>query len=83
MTKQLGINRTLRNRSTVHRNTRPKLPPAKLMDYLRKAFLTDSTFSRHQHGQVCRSHLNSHINGTVQSFTIANDAKTKFYILYL
>ena len=83
MTKQFGINRTFRNSATVDSNIRSVLPPAKLMDYLRKAFLTDSTFSRHQHGQVCRSHLNSHINGTVQSFTIAYDAKTKFYILYL
>ena len=83
MTKQFGIDRTLWNRSTVYRNIRSVFSPAKLMDYLRKAFLTDSTFSRHQHGQVCRSHLNSHINGTVQSFTIAYDAKTKFYILYL
>ena len=83
MPEKFRINRALRNGSTVYRNIRSVFSPAKLMDYLRKAFLTDSTFSRHQHGQVCRSHLNSHINGTVQPFTIAYDAKTKFYILYL
>ena len=64
MTEQLGVNRTLRDSSAVDGNILPVLPPAVLMDNLRKALLSHTALSGDQHGQIGRSYLNGNIDGT-------------------
>ena len=82
MAEQFRVNRTFGNGPTVDRNIRTVLPPTKLMNYLRKTFLSDTTFTRNQYRQVRRSHLHSHINGPIQAFTVSDNAEPQFHILY-
>ncbi len=83
MPEQFGINRTLRNSTTVDSNILSVLPPAILMNNLRKTFFSDSTFSGNQHRQIGRSYLNGNIYGARQCFGITYNTETLFHLLYL
>ena len=78
MSEQFGINRTFRNSATVDSNILSVLPPAILMNNLRKTFFSDSTFSGNQHRQIGRSYLNGNIYGARQCFSISNNTKRCF-----
>ena len=82
MAEKFRINGTFRNRSAVDGNVRPVLPAAKLVDDLRKTFLTNTALSRHQYGKVGRSHLHGYIYRAVQSLGIADDAEPQLHALY-
>ena len=68
MSEQFGINRTFRNSATVDSNILSVLPPAILMNNLRKTFFSDSTFSGNQHRQIGRSYLNGNIYVAIDVF---------------
>ena len=82
MPEQFGINRLLRNSTTATAIYCP-LPPAILMNNLRKILLSDSTFSGNQHRQIGRSYLNGNIYGARQCLGITYNTETLFHLLYL
>ena len=75
MSEEFRVYRTFRYGSTVHCYIRPVLSSAELVNYLREAFLTDSTFTRHKHRQIRRCHLHSYINSPVKAFSVTYYAK--------
>jgi hypothetical protein len=83
VTKKFGVNRTLRYGTAVHGYVLPMLASTELVYNLGKSFLTHPTLTGYQHGKVGRRHLHGNINGTVQFYRIANDAKTKLDVLYI
>ena len=83
MTKQFRVDRSLRDSATVDGNVLSMLTQAILMDDLREILLTHTTFSRDEHRQIGRSHLQGDINGPIQTGMITDDAKTLFDELYV
>ena len=81
MSEQLGIDGSFRYSTTVYGYIRSVLTTAKLMNNLRKAFLTYSTFSSHKYRQVCRSNLSGYVYRPVQVLRIADNPKSEFYCL--
>ena len=81
MSEQLGVYGSFRNSATIHSYVLTMLTTAELMNDLRKVFLTYPTLTSNEHGQVSRCHLHSNIDGTVQSFGIADDSETKLDVL--
>ena len=83
MPEQFGINRPFRYSTAIHCNIRSMLPPAELMDNLRKTFFSHTALACHQNRQVCRRDLHGYINGTVQPLGISDNAKPQLHILNL
>ena len=83
MAEQFRVDRPFGDRSTVDSDILSVLPPAVLMNDLRKTFLSNSAFSGNQHRQIGRSYLNGNIYGAQQCLGISDNTETLLHLLYL
>ena len=73
MPKELGVYRTLGDRSTIDRHIGTMLAEAILVDDLGEGLLTDTTLPTHEDADIGRSDEKSHLDSTIERRAVADD----------
>ena len=83
VSEQFGVDGSLRDGTTVHRNVLPVLAATVLMDDLGETLFSYTAFAGNKHRQVGRCHLYGDVYRTQQHLVVSDDAETVLHLLYL